>query len=139
MKGLYATRLSWHIDPFWGMLWFWGIIHHGGIWCIFLPVVGKNICTCQRIVGSHICQSKCARWVVDRNTFRPPANRYRTTCYKEWWSSGRKIRNLRMCAYTHVRTREACPPHLPYFICHSDVSLSNTTPSLNAFWNFKLL
>lgn len=72
------------------------------------------------------------RWVVDRNTFRPPAKRYRTTCYKEWWSSGRKIRNLRMCAYTRVRTREAYTPHLPYLAYHPDVPLPNTTPFLRA-------
>ena len=42
-----------------------------------------------------------------------------------------------MCAYTHVRTREAYTPHLPYLACHPDVSLPNTTPSLNAFRNFK--
>ena len=42
------------------------------------------------------------------------------------WS---KNTQLRVCAYTRVRTREARTPHLPYFSCHPDVPLPNTTPS----------
>ena len=45
---------EWHIDPFLGMLWFWGIILHGGICCVFLPDVREIIFIYQRIIGSLI-------------------------------------------------------------------------------------
>ena len=48
---------EWHIEPFWGMLWFWGIILHGAL--AFLPN-GRKTYIYQRIIGSLICYYECA-------------------------------------------------------------------------------